>query len=346
MEQTKLPGLAASGSGPGVVSGVTLICTLYNEAATVVEFLDAVFALEPVPEEFIILDGGSTDGTNEAIDGYLSRRKTPMHVRHLIRPECNRTFTAGAIARGRNEAISEARHDLIAATDGGCAVDRHWLREIIRPLKDGSGAEVAGGWYVGDARSPFERCVAGVWLVPPGAVNPRSFLPSSRSIAFRKSAWAAVGGYPERTYYAEDTMFNLALRRGGHSIAYVPGAIVRWRMKSTPGSFIRLVHNYGLGDGENRIMGLNLLSTTVKLGVAAALLIAALIAHPAWLAGLLAFWTLLVVRRGLYDRTLPAFLRDLPCSILIKVLADGAYLIGHIRGRLSRRPAAPGGRDR
>ena len=339
-------GRDSTGAVPGIIRGVTLICTLYNEAGTVGEFLDAIFTMDPGPEEFIILDGGSTDGTNAAIAGYLSRRKTPMEVRHLIRPECNRKFTVGAIARGRNEAISAAGHDLIAVTDGGCAVSKNWLKEIIRPLTDGSGAEVAGGWYVGDARSAFERCIAGVWLIPPGAVDPRNFMPSSRSIAFRKSAWEAVGGYPERTYYAEDTMFNLALRRKGYSFAYVPGAIVRWRMKSTPGSFVRLVHDYGFGDGENRIMAGNLLSTAVKLGGAVALMAAALLVHPAWVVVLFAFWTLLVARRGIDGNNLTSFLRDLPCSILVKLLAAVSYLTGHLGGRLTGAPAASGERAR
>ncbi len=336
----------AAAAGPGMIRGVTLICTLYNESGTVVEFLDAIFAMDPVPEEFIIVDGGSDDGTNETIAEYLSRRSSPMAVRHLIRPECNRKFTAGAIARGRNEAISAACHDLIAATDGGCAVGRDWLAEIIRPLTDGSGARVSGGWYVGDARSSFERCVAGAWLIPPDAVDPRNFLPSSRSIAFRKSAWEAVGGYPEQTYYAEDTMFNLALRRKGYSFAYVPRAIVRWRMKSSPAAFSRLVYDYGFGDGENHIMAVNLLSTAVKLGVAAAMTAAALIVHPAWVGGLFAFWTLLVARRGIGGTSLSSFLRDLPCSIFVKLLADASYLTGHLRGRLSGPRAASGGRVR
>src|SRR5258708_3452189 len=42
---------------------------------------------------------------------------------------------------------------------------------------------------------------------PPPAeadVKPQRFLPSSRSVAFRRGAWAAAGGYPEWLDYCED----------------------------------------------------------------------------------------------------------------------------------------------
>ena len=46
-------------------------------------------------------------------------------------------------------------------------------------------------------------------------VDPATFLPSSRSVAFRKAAWAAVGGYPEWLDYCEDLVFDLSLRERG-----------------------------------------------------------------------------------------------------------------------------------
>ena len=42
-----------------------------------------------------------------------------------------------------------------------------------------------------------------------------TFLPSGRSIAFKKSAWKEVGGYPENLYTGEDTLFDLKLKEKG-----------------------------------------------------------------------------------------------------------------------------------
>ena len=42
-------------------------------------------------------------------------------------------------------------------------------------------------------------------------IKPDGFLPSSRSVAYTKTAWAAAGGYPEWIDYCEDLIFDLRL---------------------------------------------------------------------------------------------------------------------------------------
>ena len=74
-------------SAAAVLPGFALICTLYNEEGSVIEFLDSVYALDPIPEEFVIVDGDSTDRTNELIRGYVATHPTGMRVRHLVRPD-------------------------------------------------------------------------------------------------------------------------------------------------------------------------------------------------------------------------------------------------------------------
>jgi cellulose synthase/poly-beta-1,6-N-acetylglucosamine synthase-like glycosyltransferase len=337
-------GTPPEGEHGGVIRGVSLICTLYNEAGSVAAFLDAVYSMEGLPEEFVIVDGGSTDGTAEAITGYVGEHPTAMDVRLLVRPECNRRSTVGAIAKGRNVAIASARHDLIAVTDCGCMVERDWLRKIVGPLLGDPRADIAGGWYLPDARTSFERCLGNVWLVPPGEVDPGHFLPSSRSLAFRRSAWEAVGGYPEHTYYAEDTLFDLLLRQRGYAIVYVPDALVRWRMKSSVGAFAKLVHDYGYGDGSNAIMASSLWKSAAKVSLMLLFLTLAAALHPAWLIALVVYRIVIAARRHGGRMFGPGALAMLPCAMVVKAIADVSYLAGHLRGRFaSTRTAAGGG---
>jgi glycosyltransferase involved in cell wall biosynthesis len=338
---TASSGSPARTGPPAVIPGVALICTLYNEAASIGEFLDSVRAMDALPEEFIIVDGGSTDGTNELIAAHFERNPSQMKVRHLVRPDCNRRATRGAIARGRNVAISEARCDIIAATDAGCLLEPDWLSRITAPLL--GGGDVAGGWYLPEARTSLERCIGNVWVVPPGAVDPDSFLPSSRSIAFRKSAWSAVGGYPEWTYSAEDTIFNLGLRRHGFRIVYVPEAIVRWRMLSSVREFANLAYKYGFAEGLNRIMASSLLRAAVKVSLLALLLALSVFVHPAWFGALILSMAILAGRRHGGVALSGGFLAGLPCAIFIKAVADISYLTGHIRGRLAPAQRPPDG---
>jgi len=78
-----------------------------------------------------------------------------------------------------------------------------------------------------------------------------TFLPSGRSIAFKKSAWKAVGGYPENLYTGEDTLFDLKLKEIGKKFKLAKTAIVYWRGRNTIGKFIKQFYLYGKGDGES-----------------------------------------------------------------------------------------------
>jgi hypothetical protein len=119
-----------------------------------------------------------------------------------------------------------------------------------------------------------------------GEINPATFLPSSRSIAFRKATWEVVGGYPEWLDYCEDLVFDLRLKalsqnpsphafgspprvqRGGalryfetsvpstqHSalstqFAFAPDAVVAFRPRGSLKSFFKQYYLYARGDGK------------------------------------------------------------------------------------------------
>jgi cellulose synthase/poly-beta-1,6-N-acetylglucosamine synthase-like glycosyltransferase len=76
------------------------------------------------------------------------------------------------------------------------------------------------------------------------------FLPSSRSVAFRKAAWEASGGYPEWLDYCEDLIFDIRLCRLYGSFAFAPEAVVHFRPRSSLRSFFRQYYQYARGDGK------------------------------------------------------------------------------------------------
>ena len=79
----------------------------------------------------------------------------------------------------------------------------------------------------------------------------KAFLPSGRSIAFRKRAWESVGGYPENLYTGEDTLFDLRLKERGFKFKLAKNAIVYWRGRNTIKKFIKQFYLYGKGDGKS-----------------------------------------------------------------------------------------------
>lgn len=81
-------------------------------------------------------------------------------------------------------------------------------------------------------------------------INPATFLPSSRSVALRKSAAEAVGGYPEWLDYCEDLIFDLRLKQVAAPFVFAPDALVYFRPRSSLRAFFKQYYLYARGDGK------------------------------------------------------------------------------------------------
>jgi len=219
---------------------VAVITAALNEADAIDNLLNALAAQSRLPDEVIVADGGSIDGTRERC---AIRSKTlPFPVTVLSIP--------GKIARGRNVAISQTQADIIAVTDADCVPVRSWLQDLTTPIERGEVAAVAGGYYA-KAFTPLERAIATFTWVPLTADSKR-FLPSHRSVAYLKSAWQSLGGYSESIDSGEDTSFDLHIERR-FRWTNAPSAQVAWHPRKTIKKAVWQQVFYGAGDGQARI---------------------------------------------------------------------------------------------
>lgn len=219
---------------------VTVICTVKNEAANLPRLLDSLLAQTRPPDEVVIADGGSTDGTAAVLRAYAERAPWPLRV--IAAPGTN-------IAAGRNVAIRAAVGDIIASTDAGVWLEPNWLADLIAPLADPA-LDVVSGFFVPDPRGVFETALGATTLPAVEDVRPDRFIPSSRSVAFRKCAWQAVGGYPEWLDYCEDVIFDLDLRARTPTFGWAPTAVAHFRPRSSLRAFARQYYLYARGDGK------------------------------------------------------------------------------------------------
>jgi len=223
---------------------VTVICTLKNEAKTITDLIDSMMTQSRKPDEVIIVDGGSEDGTVEIIVSYI---KKGFQIKLIRAPGVN-------IAKGRNLAIQKATGEIIASTDAGCTLETEWLENIVRPIEQDV-ADVVGGWYKSDARNWIEECIAlfSYPLLEEVLEKPDEFLPSSRSIAFKREVWEKVGGYPEELDTAEDTLFDIKMKKAGFRFKFEPKALVFWRPRPSIESFFRQQFRYAKGNAQTAL---------------------------------------------------------------------------------------------
>src|SRR3989304_290262 len=95
---------------------VSLISTVLNEARSLPTLLDSIAAQTRQPDEVVICDGGSTDGT---LDLLRSEERFPLRV--IERPGAN-------ISQGRNAAIEAAAGEVIASVDAGGRLRPPWAK--------------------------------------------------------------------------------------------------------------------------------------------------------------------------------------------------------------------------
>jgi len=226
---------------------ISLISCLKNEAENIDKWFERIFNQTHPPDEIILVDNGSTDGSLEKLEQYASLSKIPIKI--LSEP-------AGNIAHNRNLAISHARYPIIAATDFGCFARPDWLEKITHPFSVDPEIQVSAGIYAPISKVPRQTLRnKHLWLwSTPEKIDPRSYLPPGGSMAFQKEIWKAVGGYPEwLTLTGEDTYFDLAMKFFGGKWAYVPEAVVEWIAPANFFHYLKKLYRWAIGDGETGI---------------------------------------------------------------------------------------------
>src|SRR3989344_1073496 len=281
---------------------VSLIITTLNEAETIKPLLNSIFEQSLTPSEITIVEAGSSDGTLNIFKDFSI---TPLR--------CNlRTNRSTA----RNLGIKKAKSEIIAVTDAGCTLDKHWLERLVKPFKNKAVVAVAG-YYRPVTKTVWQKCVAPFVAVMPDKFDPKTYLPSSRSLAFRKgAAW-----YPEELNYCEDLVFARELKTQG-KMAVAKTALVNWQLPDTWRQFFRQIYHYAQGDSRARYRP-HLVKIATVFGRYA------LFMFFPWLFLIYLFWPLF--KFGRYTST-PGW-KYLP---LIQVTADIAVMTGSLSAIISR----------
>ncbi|MCE5231338.1 glycosyltransferase [bacterium] len=301
---------------------ISLVTTLKNEATTVEDLIAAVRAQTRPTDEWIVVDGGSGDGTAE-------RLAASGVCRVIVLPDSN-------ISAGRNRAIEAASGDIIAVIDGGCRPAPNWLARLVGPVETGR-ADIAAGPTRPIIETPFD---AAQWVLLDqfvSPITPRRAALSSRSLAFRREVWADCK-YPEWLAIGEDRWLIDAWRARGRRIETLPddaSLAVNWRMRPTPRAFVVQHFRYMRGDGQ---AGLRTKTNLARL--AFYLLIVVSLAFGARGAGFALLAWLIYLLATVLTRIVPAT-RNRPVAFLAKTLLflppallamDLAKIFGYLLG--------------
>jgi glycosyltransferase involved in cell wall biosynthesis len=207
---------------------IVAIMPLYNGAQFVEEAILSVLNQTRPPEEFLIIDDGSTDDGPDIVKRFAE--KYPIT---LLRKE------NGGQSSARNYGVQHSKSSLIALIDQ----DDRWyathLEDLIEPFKKPRGMPL--GWTYSDFDDIDDkgRVVSRSFLSNPALQNPKRHLtvflaqgaiiqPSATVIS--RDAFQAVGGFDERLCGYEDDDLFLRIFRANYDNAFISHSTSQWRI--------------------------------------------------------------------------------------------------------------------
>jgi glycosyltransferase involved in cell wall biosynthesis len=226
--------------------------------------LDSVLTGDAIPSEIVVADGGSSDDTVALLHEYARAH-----------PQVTVLEDTGGRSAGRNVAIEAAKHDLIVSIDGGCLAEPTWLTRIATPLLAGS--EWVAGFYRPEGETDLSTAIGLTMVFVEEEVVFPDFTPSARSMAFHRSLWREVGGFPDGEQFAEDTAFAETIATTGRQPVFVPDAVVIWRPPVGLVRQARTLFSWGRGDGHLGLRSINYRHLFPRFLGAGALLLAGIV---------------------------------------------------------------------
>lgn len=207
---------------PDRLPTVTVVIPALNEEHIIGRCLDALHASDQLPDEIVLVDNGSTDGTARIAEGY------PL-VRVVREDRPGITFA-------RTTGFDAAEGDIIARIDADTIVHRTWTRTMRETFaRHPEWHAITGSAAIAEL-SPRGRFWFAFWYRGFRWWHERSIGVSPMLYGFngaiRKQAWQQAHGEiaMDDMQVSEDVDVTIALLRTGHELRYVPELRVKARL--------------------------------------------------------------------------------------------------------------------
>lgn len=220
---------------------VSVIVPARDELHNLPRVLATIAAQTRPPDEVVIADGMSTDGSRELLARALREHPGLVVVDNPER----------IVPTGLNRALAAATGDVVARMDTHADYAPDYLAEVVSFLEAHPDAVGVGGAMDTRGRGPWGRAIAATLTRPFGLGGARHRVGGAAgpiqhvfSGCYRRAAVLGAGGWDERFQANEDFEADLRIGTGGE-IWLHPAATSTWYVRESPTALARQMWRYG-----------------------------------------------------------------------------------------------------
>ena len=215
---------------------VSVIIPAYNEEVGLVATLKTVVASTYTNMEVIMINDGSSDGTEQEMRGFLQKYHFANNHQPAIPVRYRYQQNAGKGA-ALNTGIRMAHGEIIVTFDADCAVHKDCVKQLVTTFVDPAVMAVSGNIRIGNMSSILGvvqslEYAFGFFLKKAEAVFGTVFVIGGACAAYRREVFVKLGEFDKR-FLTEDMEMSFRIQQAGMRVVYAPRAVVHTEGSST-----------------------------------------------------------------------------------------------------------------
>lgn len=214
-----------------------LVTPARNEEKHIEKTIKSMVAQTVLPQKWVIVSDGSTDGTDEIIKLYAKKHHWIEYVRHL--EHADRQFAAKVYAFNAGyERIQKMSYDIIGNLDADISFEKDYFEFLLKKFEENEKLGVAGTPFIEESFKGYDFRFSNIEHV------------SGACQLFRRECFEEIGGYiPVRVGGIDWIAVTTARMKGWQTRTFVEKTCFHHRSIGT-GTNNKLMANLKLGEKD------------------------------------------------------------------------------------------------
>ena len=186
---------------------VSVVIPAFNEENSIKALLSSLIRGSRVPNEIIVVDANSQDGTYAAVNKFIMKNRE-YNIKLI------RLMDTAFPGRARNTGVKAAANEFIAFIDCGIVPDKFWLEGLSSPFENDNKADVVWGKCMPSHKNSWEKALISVTKKK---IKDQRCVPSS---CIRKNKFYQLNMFREDLRACEDILYVNQIKKLGLNEAF------------------------------------------------------------------------------------------------------------------------------